>query len=121
MSTACLGQSVSGDKICLFPEEMDYFLKQDLTAKKLIIDTTEYRFQIRQKNIDISLLKANEDDLKTQVKNQILISVNLKNALSESNIKYNKANDKLKRRGGLLIGSVTLNLLFLGGVFLMLR
>ena len=121
MSTACLGQSVSDDRICLFPEEMDYFLKQDLTAKRLTIDTVEYRFQIRQKNIDISLLRANEDDLKTQVKNGTTIINNLKVDLNEANAKYSKTKDKLKVRNGLLIGSVSLNLLFLGGVFLMLR
>ena len=119
--TLSLKSQELGNKICLFPEEMDYFLRQDLRAKSLAKDSVLLADKLEMKSIDIATLIANEQDLKTEYKNQKTISANLQGSLNEVNSKYSETKDKLNRRTGILIGSMSLNLLFVGAVILIVR
>ena len=92
---------------------MDYFLKQDLRAKSLAKDSVTLTDKLELKNIDIANLKANEDDLKMYMQNDKIITGNIKKELDSVRIKYNKSQTKLNRRTGFLIGSMTVNLLFI--------
>jgi len=121
MLTVCLKGQELGNKICLFPEEMDFFLRRDLLATKLQSDSAEMSNKLEMKSIDIATLKANEYDLKQEYKNQKRISDNLQVSLNEANAKYSATKDKLNRRTGILIGSMSLNLLFVGAVVLILK
>lgn len=106
-------KSQGNDKICLTISEMDYFVFQDLSQKALCKDTAEYKKQIATKNIQISLYKANEQDYKSQVQTNKILAGNYKQTANDFQVKYSKANDKAKFRGKILIGSLTVNLLFI--------
>lgn len=121
MLTAFCEAQELGNKICLYPEEMDFFLRRDLLATKLQSDSAELSNKLELKSIDIATLKANEYDLKQEYKNQKTISGNLQASLNEANTKYSSTKDKLNRRTGILIGSMSLNLLFIGAVVLIAR
>jgi len=110
--TPCL-KSQEKDKICLTISEMDYFVYQDLSQKALCKDTAEYKKQIATKNIQMALYKANEADYKSQISNSNTLLKNSKDELTNVRIDLNKQKDKVKRRGGIIIGSVTVNILFI--------
>ena len=100
---------------------MDYFLRQDLRAKSLAKDSVLLADKLEMKSIDIATLMANQQDLNTEYKNQKTISANLQGSLNEVNSKYSETKDKLNRRTGILIGSMSLNLLLVGAVILIVR
>lgn len=121
ISTACLGQSAFEDRICLFPEEMDYFLRQDARAKYLSKDSAEYVGIIGEQNQQIQLLQANQNDLKSMVGNSNMIAENYKKDLLDVRGKLSTSEGRLKRRTGILIGSITVNIAFIGAVVLVLK
>jgi hypothetical protein len=121
MLTACYGQSGSENKICLTIPEMDYFIYQDLSQKALVKDTAEYKIQLRSKNNQIALLKANEYDLKESVRVQKMLADNYKSAAVQFQDKYSKAQDKAKFRGKVLIGSLVVNVVFIAGLIVLVK
>lgn len=100
---------------------MDFFLRRDLLATKLQSDSAEMSNKLEMKSIDIATLRANQEDLKAEYKNQKTISDNLQASLNGANAKYSSTKDKLNRRTGILIGSMSLNLLFVVAVILIVR
>jgi chromosome segregation ATPase len=92
---------------------MQYFLVCESNARNLAKDTAEYRFQIRQKNSDIALYRENAEDLKSQITNGNTMLNNSKSELTDVRLKLNKAENKIKVRNGIIIGSVSVNLLFI--------
>ena len=99
---------------------MDFWLYRDARANKLQNDSTELANVIVRKNADIALYKQNEYDLKQANKNQLAITGEFKKEKEALAIKYDKAQTKVKRRGGIIIGSVSVNiLLILAGVLIL--
>ena len=119
LTASCAAQG--NDKICLTVPEMDYFLYQDLSQKALCRDTTEYIKQIKTKNIQIALYKANEADLKSMVTANKTLANNYKTTAVDFQEKYTKSQDKAKFRGKVLIGSLTFNILLVAGIIVFLK
>lgn len=114
-------RSQTGGKICLTPTEMDYFLMQDLKAKKAVLDSATQATVLKQKNVDISLLKANEYDLKEQVRLNKLLAANNQLTATENFNKYNKEKKKAGNIGKILIGSLAVNIGFIAGFIVLLK
>ncbi len=110
-----------GDKVCVDVPIMDTLIHHDLMYKSFQQDITEYKFQINSKNERIALLKANEADLKSQVLANKTLSNNYKATAVDFQIKYTEAQGKANFRGKVAVGSITVNILLLGGVFLLLK
>lgn len=91
---------------------MDYFLRQDVRAKALAKDSVELSNKLQLKDESITLLKDNCDDLKSSLRNQEILTGNYKQEAANNLNKYYKANDKAKRRMGIIIGSVSVNIMF---------
>lgn len=87
---------------------------QDASAKRLRIDSAEHVAKIQKLQEDKVKLKANEDDLKTALKNEKRVSQEYKDDAEAIRIKYANSEDKVKRRGGIIIGSVCLNITLIG-------
>lgn len=117
ISTVCYGQDVSADRCpqdrtCLKADEMDYFLQRDARCEKLIKDSTEMAGKIDKYKINEAQFKANEADLKDQAKTAKTEAKNNKDSALAAQKKYSDEKDKSKFRGGALIGSLVVNLLF---------
>jgi len=77
MSIASLDAQVLENNICLTPNEIDYFLNQDLLAKNLLINDSLQELKINKQDSINKLLLSNqselinnEKDLKTSLSNQ---------------------------------------------------
>jgi len=98
---------------------MDYFLLRDARCNALIKDSIETAGKIDKYKINEALYKANEQDCESRVSVNKTLANNYKTTAIEFQAKYSKAQDKAKFRGKVLIGSLSVNLLFLvGGYFL---
>ena len=86
---------------------------RDLRATKLENDSIEMAKAIERKNNEIAIHKSIENDLKEQNKAQTILASNYKQTAYDFQAKYTKSQDKVKRRGGIIIGSVTVNILFI--------
>lgn len=86
---------------------------RDALATKLTSDSTEMAAKIEKYKINETLYKANEADFKAAAKNGTAIQGELKKELSQVRIDLNYEKDKSKRRGGIIIGSVSLNIVFI--------
>jgi len=121
ISTACLGQSASGDKLWLSKEDVDYLLYQNARAMALQQDSAVYCSLIVEKNQQIMLLTENQKDLKSTINNGNGIIENYKIELSAVRGKLSTSEGRLKRRTGILIGSMAVNIAFIGAVVLILK
>lgn len=121
ISTACLGQSASGDKLWLSKEDVDYLLYQNARAMALQQDSAVYCNLIVEKNQQIMLLTENQKDLKSTINNGNGIIENYKIELSAVRGKLSTSEGRLKRRTGILIGSMAVNIAFIGAVVLILK
>lgn len=118
ISTMFCQVSRCGDKVCVTISEMDTLVYHELAYQAIKKDTAEYKSNIRSKNNQIALLRANEQDLKDQNKAQKLLSDNYKKSADDFQGMYNKESKKSKRRGSIIVGSVFVNiLLILADVF----
>ena len=115
MLTVCLKSQVSGNKICLTQQELDYFVNQDLNAKYLVVDTTLKGIKYRQcdsinsvNDKKIAYFRANEIDLKEISKKKDIIIANNKMDIIKLNDKCDKQvriNKRLKN-GLIISGSI---------------
>jgi hypothetical protein len=110
-----------GDKVCITIPEMDTLIYHDLGYKACQKDVIEYKAQIASKNTQISLLKQNEYDLKEAVRVQKMLADNYKSSAVQFQDKYSKAQDKANSRGKIIIGSLSVNLVFIAGLIVLLR
>ena len=110
-----------GDKVCVDMPIMDTLIWHDIAFKELKKDTAEYKAQIRSKNDRIANLKANEDDLKDQVKTNKILANNYQTTAQNFQDKYGKEKDKAKFRGKVLIGSLVLNLAFIATAIVLFK
>lgn len=92
---------------------LDSLVYHELAYKTLLKDTIEYKSQIRDKDARIALYRANEYDLKEQNKSQKNLADNYKASAIQFSDKYSKAQDKVNRRGKIIIGSVSVNILLI--------
>lgn len=92
---------------------MDYFLNRDARCNTLIKDSIETAGKMEKYKVNEALHKANEADYKSQISNSNTLLKNSKDELANVRIDLNKQKDKVKRRGGIIIGSVTVNILFI--------
>lgn len=100
---------------------MDYFLRQDVRVKYLSKDSAEYVGIIGEQRQQIQLLQANQNDLKSMVGNSNMIAENYKKDLLDVRGKLSTSENRLKRRTGILIGSMAVNIAFIGAVVLILK
>lgn len=100
---------------------MDTLIWHDLGYKSQQKDIVEYKAQIASKNTQISLLRNNEYDLKEQVMVQKMLADNYKASAVAFQDKYSKEKDRSSRRGKIIIGSVSVNLVFIAGLIVALR
>lgn len=105
---------VSGqDRFCFTRAEAEAMAYRDLRATKLENDSIEMAKAIERKNNEIAIHKSIENDLKEQNKAQTILANNYKQTAYDFQAKYTKSQDKVKRRGGIIIGSLTVNILFI--------
>lgn len=100
---------------------MDTLIWHDLGYKAQQKDIVEYKAQIASKNTQISLLRNNEYDLKESVRVQKMLADNYKDAAIKFQDKYTQAQDKVNRRGKIIIGSISVNLVFIAGLIVLLK
>lgn len=87
---------------------------------RLRVDSAEYAAKINKFLINEAQYKANESDLKSQLKNEKRNSQEFKDDAVNMRIKYTNSETKVKRRGGIIIGSVSINvvLIVVGGAII---
>lgn len=121
-----LNAQVSADRCpqgrtCLLPAEMDYFLRRDALATKLISDSTEMAGKIEKYQVNEAMYKANEQDLKNQVIYNKSIANNYKIDLGNEKAQSAKYREKAKFRGKVLIGSLSINIAFIATTIVLLK
>lgn len=114
------GSNTSVSNNCFTNQEVDYLLYQDAAAMRLRVDSAEYAAKINKFLINEAQYKANESDLKSQLKNEKRNSQEFKDDAVNMRIKYTNSETKVKRRGGIIIGSVSINvvLIVVGGAII---
>lgn len=110
-SLNALSQKVlESKKICLEPVEMDYFLKQDVRADHLAIDSIELSKKVAIKDSLILLLKYDKADLRQALKNEAKIAAEYKNTAIRLNIDNTEVKTTNARRKKVIIWTIACNL-----------
>lgn len=100
---------------------MDYFLRRDAKCYKLEQDSIEMAKKIDLYKQNEALYKQNEFDYKSQVLANKTLANNYKQTAVEFQQKYTSQKSKTKVIGGIAIGSLTVNLIFIAGIIVLIK